>query len=105
MSSLKSRVAKIEASIDVTRLSGEQIRSLTISRLNRRQKEALDVTQLTEEQIQEIGFENMTDAQLDALAMNGKEASRRWLESLSDEELEAVAEGRLWMWYPGYIPE
>jgi hypothetical protein len=103
--SLKSRVSKIELSIDVTRLTGEQIRSLKIRRLTHRQKEALDVTQLTIEQIEELGFENMTEAQLEAIANTCDEAERRWIRSLSHDELEAVSEGLFWRWEPGYRPE
>jgi hypothetical protein len=102
VNNLKNRVNKVMAGIDVTRLSGEQLRMLDVTRLTFDQRQRLDVTQLTDEQIYQIGFENMTDGQLNALVC-ADEDERLWVESLSDDELDAVAEGRLWRWKPGYI--
>lgn len=109
MSKLLSRVTKIETSIDVRRLTREQIQMLDVSKLSRAQCEALDVTRLTMDQIVQVGFENLTDEQLSAIT-NGECAwmSREdsaWIHSLSDDELDAVAEGRYERWEPGYKPE
>ncbi len=101
---LKSRVERIEASIDVTRLSGEQLRMLDVSKLTLAQIQALDVTRLTDEQLRRIDFETLTHEQLEALIGSYDEETRKWLESLSDEELEAIAEGR-WGSLPPYQPK
>ena len=109
MSKLLSRVTKIETGIDVTRLTREQVQMLDMSKLSREQMAAIDVTVLTMTQVVQIGIENLTDEQLNAIT-NGECAwmSREdsaWIHSLSDEELDAVAEGRFERWEPGYKPE
>jgi hypothetical protein len=109
MSGLESRVAKIETGIDIAQLSREQAQMLDVSKLSRAQCEALDITLLTMNQVVQVGFENLTDAQLNAIT-NGECAwmSREdsaWIHSLSDDELDAVAEGRYERWEPGYKPE
>ena len=111
MHSLQSRVAKIETGIDVRRLTREQIQMLDVSKLSREQLAAIDITLLTMNQVVEIGFENITDEQLNAIT-NGEcewlprdDAQWQWIHGLSDEELEAAAEGRYERWEPGYRPE
>jgi hypothetical protein len=106
MSSLKSRIRNIETGLDVSRLSREQIRMLDISRLTREQKESLDGEHLTDEQIYSIGIDNLTDAQLTAIIKDSDEKYpelQAVIHSMSNEELTAVKEGRLNIWYPGYI--
>lgn len=105
MSTLQTRLTKIETGIDVTKLASEQIRLLDVSKLTREQWAALDVDLLTEQQIMQIGLENLTDAQLSQLHATLSAEQARWLESLSDDELTAVAEGRFELWVPGYRPE
>lgn len=109
MSKLLSRVTKIETSIDVARLTREQVQMLDMSKLSREQLAALDITLLTMDQVVAMGFENLTDEQLTAITngecywMPPEEAA--WIHSLSDEELNALAEGRYERWEPGYKPE
>ena len=109
MSKLLSRVTKIETGIDVRRLTREQIQMLDMSKLSREQLAAIDVTLLTMNQVVAMGFENLTDEQLTAIA-NGEcywmpPEDAAWIHSLSDEELDAVAEGRYERWEPGFKPE
>jgi hypothetical protein len=103
--SLKTRVGKIESGLDVAMLSGEQQRMLDIRKLSVAQLRALDVLQLTDEQLWQIDFRVLTVAQIDALSSTCDEATRAWLESLSDEELRVAAEGRLSPWWPWYRGE
>jgi hypothetical protein len=105
MSSLKSRIRRIETGLDVSRLSREQIHLLDISKLTREQKEALDATHLTDKQIFSIGMENLTCAQLDALSDLCPSETAAHIETLNAEELNAVAEGRMCVWFPGYIQD
>jgi hypothetical protein len=109
MANLLSRVTKIETGIDVARLSREQVQMLDMSKLSLSQQAALDVTLLTMDQIVQLGFENLTDAQLSAIT-NGEcswisREESAWIRSLSDDELDAAAEGRYERWEPGYKPE
>lgn len=106
MSSLKFRIRKIETGLDVARLTAAQVRLLDVSRLTREQIESLDGLHLTDEQIDLIGLDNLTDAQIEAIN-KGYDVKypkmREVVRSLSDEELTAAREGRLDLWYPGYI--
>ena len=103
MGSLKSRIRKIETGLDVSRLSREQIQMLDISRLTREQKESLDGEHLTDEQIYSIGLDNLTMAQLEAIGGKCSPEVDAHIKTLSVDELNAVSEGRMWIWFPGYI--
>lgn len=88
MSNLKSRVTRLEDWREAQRLSDAQVNQLT-----RAQVPFLNFKRLSYPQIERIvnrfGLGLLTDAQLDQII--GDEG--RWLESLSDEELQAIAEG------------
>ena len=106
---LKERIDRITAGIDVARLSREQVQTLDVSKLSREQWAALDITCLTVNQILEIGFDNLTEKQLDAIIKGEcswmSRGDAEWLHGLSDEELDAVAEGRYERCEPGFKPE
>lgn len=105
MSSLQSRVEKMETGIDVSKLAPEQIQMLDMSKLSREQWAALDILLLTGEQIMQIGLRNLTDEQLTTLGGALRAEEQRWLDSLSDEELDAVVDGDYERWEPGFKPE
>ena len=105
---LKERIDRITAGIDVARLSREQVQTLDLSKLSREQWAAIDISLLTMNQVLQIGFENLTGEQMSAIA-DGEcywlpREDSVWLRSLSDEELDAVAEGRYERWEPGHRP-
>lgn len=108
MSSLKQRIRRIETGLDVTRLSREQVRLLNVSKLSREQMEALDATHLTNEQVFSIGLDNLTDEQIAALSKGFDEQCPEMaavIRQMSDEELTAVKERTLDIWFPGFIPD
>src|ERR1051325_10392585 len=108
MSNLKSRIRRIETGLDVSRLSREQVGLLDVSKLTREQRAALNGSHLTAEQIFSIGIKNLTDGQLAALSKGFDEQHPEMaavIRQMSDEELTAVKERRLDIWYPGFIPD
>jgi hypothetical protein len=108
MSNLKSRIRRIETGLDVGRLSREQVQLLDVSKLTREQRAALDGSHLTDEQIDLIGLDKLTDAQLAAVSKGFDERYPEMaavIHVMSDEELTAVKERRLDVWYPGFNGE
>jgi hypothetical protein len=108
MQSLKSRIRKVETGLDVSRLSREQVQLLDVSRLSFAQVQSLDVSQLTDEQIVRLDFAHLTDAQLETVGRGFDEKFPEMaaiIHQMSDEELTAVKERRLDLWYPGCTGE
>jgi hypothetical protein len=106
MSNLKSRIRKVETGIDVARLNDEQLKRLDISRLSFEQVQALDVTGLSIDQLVQLDVKSLTDAQLVAVRNRYDEENPKMsatIRGMTDEELRAAKEGRLWLCYPGYI--
>jgi len=105
---LEQRIRRIETGLDVSRLSREQLRMLDMSKLTRGQVQSLDVSQLTDEQLFQLDFKSLTDAQLAAVSKGFDEQYPEMaavIHSMGDEELKAVKERRLDVWYPGYSPD
>jgi hypothetical protein len=105
---LQQRIRRVETSIDVSRLSGEQVRRLDLSRLSLEQIQALDIARLTDEQVVRLDFATLTDAQLAAVSKGFDDKFPEMaavIESLTDDELTAIKEWRLCPWHPGYKGE
>src|ERR1044071_5423537 len=98
MNKLLSRMAKIEQGIDVSWLSDDQLRRLDVRKLSRQQIQSLDVTKLTDEQIKAIGPDALTDEQLEALSSGCPAEIAAIIESMTDDELQAVIEMRVCVW-------
>jgi hypothetical protein len=108
MSSLKARIRRIETGLDVSRLSREQLRMLDMSKLSREQVQFLDVSQLTNEQLFQLDLKSLTDEQLAAVSKGFDEKFPEMaaiIHQMNDEELTAVKERRLDLWYPGCTAE
>jgi hypothetical protein len=104
MQSLKSRIRRIETGLDVSRLSREQVQLLDISKLTREHTQALNISQLTDGQIVQLDFAHLTDAQLADVSKGFDEQYPEMaavIHQMSDEELTAVKERRLDIWFPG----
>lgn len=91
---LKSRVERIESGIDYAALSREQVARLDIRKLTVPQLPALNVAHLTEAQLESLSVRDLSDAQIDDILASSPPEVRAWLQSLSDEELLAVKEGK-----------
>jgi hypothetical protein len=108
MQSLKSRIRKVETGIDVARLNDEQLKRLDLARLSFEQVQALDVTGLSIDQLVQLDVKSLTDAQLVAIRNSYDEENPKMsatIRGMTDEELAATREGRLSLWYPGYIQD
>jgi len=89
-------------------LNDEQLKRLDLSRLSLEQVQSLDVSQLTDEQVYRLDFKSLTDAQLAAVSKGFDERYPEMasvIHGMSDEELTAVKERRLDVWYPGFNGE
>lgn len=105
---LQQRIRRIETSIDVARLSSEQLKRLNTSRLSLEQIQALDIAQLTDEQLVRLDFKDLTDAQIEAMSKGFDDKFPEMaavIESMTDDELTAIKEWRLCPWHPGYKGE
>ena len=101
---INSRVTKLERGLDYSHLSGEHLRRLDVRKLSRQQIQSLDVTKLNDEQIKAIGPDALTDEQLEMLSSGCPPEIAAIIKSMTDDELQAVIEMRVCVWYPGYIP-
>ena len=101
---INSRLTRIERELDYSHVSGEQLRRLDVGKLSRQQIQSLDVTKLTDEQIKAIGPDVLTDEQLEALSSACPPEIAAIIQSMNDDELQAVIEMRVCVWYPGYTP-
>jgi hypothetical protein len=102
---INSRLTRIERELDYSCLRGEQLRRLDVRKLSRQQIQSLDVMQLSDEQIFAIGLDSLSDHQLEALSGNCSPEIEAIIETMTDDELRAAAEGRMCVWYRGYKGE